>query len=283
VRGASRIRGCRCCTSVSAPASSSAPSGMAAVSGPGRGHVPIGRRHGARRCSVRRRGLLLRWARRTLLGLALEDSRRGQNAGLGSRSGAAAAPRTPVVVFLPPAAAAAAAAALPLLSRGSSILRGLPLPLPFLLLFFLSGALAPAAALGDASPAERRLKLPRRETKHGPRPSPRTVRARRRKRRSGSRRGRRSGRTGTGVHRGTRRSSRRCGLTGRRGRRFGWLLAAGATAPGLALAGRGWRWLGRGWSGGCVSGLRLRRGARLSGRLLRGCGCGCGPPRRSFA
>ena len=197
VRGASRIRGCRRCTSVSAPASSSAPSGMAAVSGPGRGHVRIGRRHGGRRCSVRQQGLLLRWARRTLLGLALEDSRRGQDAGLRSRSGAGAAPRTPVVVFLPPAAGAA----LPPLSRGPSILRGLSLPLPFLLLFFLSGALAPAAALGDASPAERRLKLPRRETKHGPRPSPRTVRARRRKRRS--RRGRRSGCTGTGVRRGT--------------------------------------------------------------------------------
>jgi hypothetical protein len=216
----------------------------------------------------------LRWARRRLLGLALEDSRCGQNARLRSCSGAAAAPRTPILVFLPPAAAA-----LPRLSRGSSILCGLTLPclLLFFFLFFLPGALAPAAALGDASAAERRLKLPRRETKHGPRPSPRTVRARRRKRRSGSRRGRRNGPTGTGVHRGTRRSSRRCGLTGRRGRRFGWLLAAAAT--GLALAGRGWRWIGCGWSGGCVSGLPLRRGARLSGRLLGG----CGPPRGSFA
>ena len=89
---------------------------MAAVSGPGRGHVRLGRRHGARRCCVRRRGSLLRWAQRTLLGFALEDGGRGQNAGLRSRTGAAAAPRTPVVVFLPPAAAAAATA-LPLLSR----------------------------------------------------------------------------------------------------------------------------------------------------------------------
>jgi len=242
VRRASRIRRCRCCTSISTPASSSAPSAMAAVSGPGRGgHVRIGRRHGARRCSVRRRGLLLRRARRTLLGFALEDGRRGQNARLRSCSGAAAgtAPRTPVVVFLPPAAAAAA---LPRLSRWSSILRGLPLPLPFLLLFFFffCSALAPAAALGDTSPAEGHPKLPRRDTKHGPLPSPRTVRARQRKRRNRnrSRRGRRSGRTGTGIRRGTRRSNRRCGLTGRRGRWFGWLLAA-AVAPGLALAGRG--------------------------------------------
>ena len=51
---------------------------------------------------------------------------------------------------------------------------------------------------------------------------------------------------------------------------------------GLALARRGGRWRGLRWSSGCVSGLRLRRGSSLRGRLLGSSSGGRSALRGSF-
>jgi len=57
------------------------------------------------------------------------------------------------------------------------------------------------------------------------------------------------------------------------------MLAASAR---LAFVGRRRRWLGRRLGSGYVSGLGLRRGSRLSGRLLGGCSGGRSPLCGSF-
>jgi len=129
------------------------------------GQVSIGRRLGARYsvcwpCLLRQAWVGPAWSRAGV----------GGDKTLGCATAASLPPR-PCVVFLPPPAA------LPLRARGT-VLR----PFSFTLTFtFLGCALPPVAAFRDASTTEGHLELPRRESKHGPRSSSRTARARRRK------------------------------------------------------------------------------------------------------